>query len=228
MEGFSALLALVLAFFVARFARRESAGKGGKGVPPWLSGVAAYMLLVAAAQISYWLFWPLVALFALALASPYAEDPQKNGATGSSARSVAQETAALRRISKADAKPRAFLSAVKAANDAAVAAAGAVRREQGADALGVGDDFDAGTGLDDEHDPGWRIDHVTFRYRDINGHMTDREVFVQFADREHFKGFCQSRQATRTFRYDRVVGKVVSLETGELMTMRAWRRNIGA
>lgn len=72
---------------------------------------------------------------------------------------------------------------------------------------------------------GWRIADVQFTYQDAEGELTARRVTVHSVDATYIKGECHERQAERTFRIDRVVGEVLDLDTGELLSARKWARN---
>lgn len=68
------------------------------------------------------------------------------------------------------------------------------------------------------------LDVVMFRYRDREGSETERTVNVTGMDEEKFEGWCHARRAPRTFRLDRVRGRVTSIETGEVRSAHAWMR----
>lgn len=50
---------------------------------------------------------------------------------------------------------------------------------------------------------------VSFSYIDSEGEMTDREVAVRLVTPSYFLGRCKLRKKDRTFRWDRVVGRMV-------------------
>ena len=58
---------------------------------------------------------------------------------------------------------------------------------------------------------------VSFSYVDAKGDRTTRKVRVDRVGEWHFSGYCQKRRALRTFRYDRVSGRVTLQETGEIV-----------
>lgn len=65
-------------------------------------------------------------------------------------------------------------------------------------------------------------DEVEFRYRDSEGARSKRRVLVTEMADEYFVGFCLLRNATRTFRYDRVHGLVTHIDTGEMLSCEEW------
>lgn len=69
---------------------------------------------------------------------------------------------------------------------------------------------------------GRTLDTIRFTYRDSKGDYSDRRVVVNVLDEEYFQGFCLSRNATRTFRLDRIVGDVTSETTGEIAQIWRW------
>lgn len=69
---------------------------------------------------------------------------------------------------------------------------------------------------------GRKLDTVQFTYMDSGGNYTEREVVVQLVTDDCFEGYCKLRRETRTFRIDRVVGSVVSKETGEIIDPFVW------
>lgn len=66
------------------------------------------------------------------------------------------------------------------------------------------------------------IDVIRFDYEDRNGDLSAREVEVSAISDDYFEGWCRERKETRTFRLDRVIGDIVSLETGEIDNPYAW------
>ena len=74
------------------------------------------------------------------------------------------------------------------------------------------------------HERSEHLDVVMFRYRDREGSETERTVNVTGMDEEKFEGWCHARRAPRTFRLDRVRGRVTSIETGEVRSAHAWMR----
>ncbi|MDC7704816.1 WYL domain-containing protein [Vogesella indigofera] len=66
------------------------------------------------------------------------------------------------------------------------------------------------------------LDVVHFTYRNSNGEVSQRRVLVrELADR-YLMGVCLLRGSVRTFRLDRVVGELVSEETGEIAESLTW------
>lgn len=53
---------------------------------------------------------------------------------------------------------------------------------------------------------------------------SERKVDVHAVDANYLKGYCNLRREIRTFRFDRIVGKITCLDTGEVMTPTAWKR----
>lgn len=66
------------------------------------------------------------------------------------------------------------------------------------------------------------IDIIQFAYRDRSDRITSRTVEVSGLDDEYFEGWCRARRDVRTFRLDRVVGDVVSMDTGEVRSAFDW------
>lgn len=69
------------------------------------------------------------------------------------------------------------------------------------------------------------FDVIRFEYkgREDFAHL-QRTVEVTGMDKTYFEGMCRARQSERTFRFDRVRGEVVSMETGEIYPSAAeWR-----
>lgn len=79
------------------------------------------------------------------------------------------------------------------------------------------------------------IDVLKFTYEDQSGNITFRTVDLYGVTDTYMEGLCHSRKAIRTFRFDRVMGSITSLETGEIFVAPAdvfrayWRdsRNVG-
>ncbi len=70
------------------------------------------------------------------------------------------------------------------------------------------------------------IDEIQFSYCDYNGSHTDRRVAVQLVDGEHFQGYCFLRSANRTFRFENIIGPVIRISTGEILTVDEWRLEV--
>lgn len=70
------------------------------------------------------------------------------------------------------------------------------------------------------------LDVVHFTYRDSSGELTQRRVVVRELEERYLTGVCLLRGAVRTFRLDRVVGELVSVETGEVAEALAWASGI--
>jgi len=58
---------------------------------------------------------------------------------------------------------------------------------------------------------------VRFEYLDAKGDMTQRRTKVDTLGVWQFEGYCYTRRARRTFRYDSVIGPVTLESTGELV-----------
>lgn len=96
------------------------------------------------------------------------------------------------------------------------------------------DDFDDEDDLYDEDDsidlidegeiPSSDFDIVHFDYINANNEFSSREVHAKSFESEYFQGFCVLRRQLRTFRYDRIEGYVSDVETGESISVGAWRR----
>lgn len=69
-----------------------------------------------------------------------------------------------------------------------------------------------------------QLRQIAFDYTDSEGASSYREVAVNSADNYYIKAFCLSRQATRTFRIDRIDGFITIRETGELLSVSEWLR----
>lgn len=63
---------------------------------------------------------------------------------------------------------------------------------------------------------------IEFDYRDARGNDSHRHVNVEAVDREYLQGHCHKASDTRTFVIGRVRGKVLDLETGEVLAPKAW------
>lgn len=70
------------------------------------------------------------------------------------------------------------------------------------------------------------IDHILISYVDSIGFETEREVTVYSLDGYYLKGFCHLRDEFRTFRIDNIVGDVMRIETGELLSPEDWRQEV--
>lgn len=71
------------------------------------------------------------------------------------------------------------------------------------------------------------IDRVLINYLDSMGFGSEREVTVHSCDDEYVKGYCHLRGSARTFRVDRIVGDIVRVETGEMMSVYRWQCLVG-
>lgn len=67
-----------------------------------------------------------------------------------------------------------------------------------------------------------QLRQIAFDYTDSEGACSYREVAVNSVDDYYIKAFCLSRQATRTFRIDRIDGFITMRETGELLSVSDW------
>lgn len=65
------------------------------------------------------------------------------------------------------------------------------------------------------------IADIEFDYRDARGKDSHRHVYVEAVDQEYFQGFCFKASDTRTFVIGRVKGKVIDVDTGELLSAKA-------
>lgn len=72
------------------------------------------------------------------------------------------------------------------------------------------------------------IADIEFDYRDARGNDSHRHVAVQAVAREHLQGYCYKAHDTRTFRVDGMRGKVLDVETGELLPPRQWAAAVRA
>lgn len=59
-----------------------------------------------------------------------------------------------------------------------------------------------------------------FSYMDSQGDTSTREVDVSHISAQNFTGWCHLRGEVRTFRWDRVMGDLMDLETGEVYKPR--------
>lgn len=64
---------------------------------------------------------------------------------------------------------------------------------------------------------------IAFDYEDAQGNKTSRQVKnpvrFTYAQNDYINGFCLTRQAGRTFRFDRICGEIVDAETGEIISI---------
>lgn len=67
-----------------------------------------------------------------------------------------------------------------------------------------------------------KLDTIRFAYVASGGELTQRRVVVHQLDGEYFQGRCLMRNATRTFRLDRVIGDVTSEDSGEVVSAFEW------
>lgn len=73
-------------------------------------------------------------------------------------------------------------------------------------------------------DKDFQIETVQFSYMDADGFPSERRVRVHSVDGDLLTGFCLLRQAERTFRLDRIQGKIVRESTGEMIRpIKAWK-----
>lgn len=70
---------------------------------------------------------------------------------------------------------------------------------------------------------GERLDKVQFDYLNAKGEYSSRRVLVQMVGEWEFEGIDLDKEDTRTFRYERVVGDITSLNTGEILDPEEWR-----
>lgn len=75
---------------------------------------------------------------------------------------------------------------------------------------------------------GAKLGTISFSYRNANGEYSDRRVAVQEVGGGYFKGRCLTRKAQRTFRIDRILGDVVSEDTGEVLDAYEWAETVAA
>ena len=78
---------------------------------------------------------------------------------------------------------------------------------------------------DEDETSGWLNEYVAFAYVNAAGKHSEREVRVSKAWPERFSGYCYLRQKRVTFRYDRIVGDIIRIDTGELVSVGKWRKN---
>lgn len=67
-----------------------------------------------------------------------------------------------------------------------------------------------------------KLDTIRFTYAASGGELTQRRVVVHQMDGEYFQGRCLMRNATRTFRLDRIIGDVTSENSGEVTNAFSW------
>ena len=65
---------------------------------------------------------------------------------------------------------------------------------------------------------------VRFDYIDAGGRWSRRTVSIAAHGDEMFDAFCEDRQDLRTFRYDRIQGDIIDVDTGEVIEVRTWRQ----
>lgn len=70
---------------------------------------------------------------------------------------------------------------------------------------------------------GERLDKVQFDYLNAKGEYSSRRVLVQMVGEWEFEGIDLDKEDTRTFRYERVIGDITSLNTGEICAPEEWR-----
>lgn len=70
---------------------------------------------------------------------------------------------------------------------------------------------------------GERLDKVRFDYLNAKGEYSSRRVLVQMVGEWEFEGIDLDKENTRTFRYERVIGDIMSLNTGEILDPEEWR-----
>lgn len=68
------------------------------------------------------------------------------------------------------------------------------------------------------------IADIEFDYRDAKGQDSHRRVHVDAVDDFYFQGFCLKAADVRTFVIDRVKGKVLDCDTGELLSAKSWAK----
>lgn len=66
------------------------------------------------------------------------------------------------------------------------------------------------------------IAEIEFDYVDRHGDKSHRHVKVSSIDDEYFEGICAEAGSTRTFVIGRVRGRVLDVETGELLSPNKW------
>ncbi len=59
---------------------------------------------------------------------------------------------------------------------------------------------------------------IEFSYKNADGEPSRRAVDVKRKEWDYFSGFCHLRRENRTFRYDRIEGEVVVVDTGEIIS----------
>ncbi|PJG82141.1 BRCT domain-containing protein [Caviibacterium pharyngocola] len=66
---------------------------------------------------------------------------------------------------------------------------------------------------------------IFFTYENAQGDVSDREVRINFVDTAYIQGFCYSARDTRTFRLDRIIGKIE--QDGEYYSVKKWLETQG-
>ncbi|MDO6459378.1 hypothetical protein Q4485_01565 [Granulosicoccaceae sp. 1_MG-2023] len=61
---------------------------------------------------------------------------------------------------------------------------------------------------------------IEFSYLNKNGERSTRMVDVQAFRHYNFSGYCRLRKKQRTFRYARIIGDIVDVNTGEVLTLK--------
>lgn len=74
---------------------------------------------------------------------------------------------------------------------------------------------------------GEALDTVQFDYRNAKGERGRRRLLVRKVDKTYFHGIDLEKREARTFRYDRVIGRVMTESSGELLAPREWAARIG-
>lgn len=69
---------------------------------------------------------------------------------------------------------------------------------------------------------------IEFTYYDAQSNKSHRRVTVHTIDDDYFEGFCHKRKALRTFVIGKVAGKVLDVETGELLPPKVWAAGVRA
>lgn len=75
---------------------------------------------------------------------------------------------------------------------------------------------------------GRTLDTIRFEYCSALGEVSQRRVVVRVIEDEYFEGRCLTRNAMRTFRFDRVQGDITSEESGEVANPYDWAAGIEA
>lgn len=68
-----------------------------------------------------------------------------------------------------------------------------------------------------------RDDVLLFSYRDSAGNMTERRVLFRSLDDGYLTAICLTRNASRTFRLDRIVADIVVARTGEVICGKSFK-----